>query len=150
MSAKGLRLIGEFEGLRLRPYNDVGGNATIGYGHLLHRGSVTAADRKHYRGFTTSAALGLLRHDVGETERAINRYVTVPINQNRFDALASFVYNVGVGAFRNSNLLRKLNHSDYLHIDDELMKWTKAGGAPVLGLIRRRLAEAALFHRRAV
>ncbi|MCY1305462.1 Lysozyme RrrD [compost metagenome] len=69
----------------------------------------------------------------------------VPLSQGQFDALASFVFNLGSGNLQCSTLLRKLNAKDYAGAADEFPRWNKAGGKVLAGLTRRRAAERALF-----
>lgn len=77
----------------------------------------------------------------------MSKYVKVKLTQNQFDALVSFVYNVGVGAFRTSTLLRKLNNGDYVGAAAEFKRWKFGGGKELPGLVRRRKAEEQLFLR---
>lgn len=147
-SARGLGLIAEFEGIVLKPYNDAAGHATIGVGHLLHRGAVTDLDRRAFLGFDREDAMKLLARDVRAAEAAVNRYVRVPINQHRFDALVSLTFNIGAGALLGSTLLAKLNQGDYPGVPAQFMRWTRAGGRELAGLVRRRKAEVALWNRR--
>ena len=145
LSGVGLGLIAEFEGLRLNAYPDPGtGNEpwTIGYGttiypngHKVRKGHVV----------TQEEALEYLQHDTKRFADSVNRLVKVPLNQNQFDALVSFTYNVGDGALEKSTLLRKLNNSDYRGAADEFGKWVNAGGKAMYGLVRRRTAERDLF-----
>jgi GH24 family phage-related lysozyme (muramidase) len=141
MSAEGLTFLSQEEGLRLAPYNDSAGHATIGVGHLIHRGPFTAADVQRYAGFTRADAIRLLKADVAEREAAVERMVTVALNQNEFNALVSFVFNIGTGAFGTSTLLRKLNAGDRRGAADQFLRWI-VGGA---GLAGRRKRERALF-----
>ena len=102
VSEKGLEFIGRFEGFRDMPYNDaaVPPNATIGYGHMIHRGPVTVNDRIRYKkGITQANALTLLRADAALAVYAVRRYCKVPLTQPQFDALVSFTFNCGAGAF---------------------------------------------------
>ena len=78
-------------------------------------------------------------------ESAVNNLVKVDLNQNQFDALVSFVYNVGVEIFRTSTLLKKLNKGQHNAVPSELMKWTKSKGKQMAGLVNRRSQEAALW-----
>lgn len=94
----GFNLIKEFEGLRLHTYKCPADRWTIGYGHTA---DVSANDV-----ITEAQAISLLYQDVAESERAVNKYVHVPLTQNQFDALVSFVFNLGVGSFRTSTLLK--------------------------------------------
>jgi lysozyme len=147
VSAGGLSLIASFEGWRGDLYDDVAGNATIGYGHLVHAGPVTAADRggPYGNGITQAQGLALLHGDAARMVEAVRSSVTVPLTQDQFDALVSFTYNVGAGAFEGSTLLRLLNAGDYAGARAQFAVWDKAGGQVVPGLVRRRAAEAALF-----
>ena len=143
ISNEGLNFVAGFEGFRGEAYNDAAGHATIGFGHLLHHGPVTAADKRLH--LTRAQGLKLFRKDMRRFEDAVNRYVTVPITQAQFDALCSFAFNVGVVAFRDSTLLRHLNHERRLPAADEFLKWNKAGGRVLAGLTRRRQAERKMF-----
>ena len=146
-STRGRGLIIEFEGLRLTKYQDVAGLWTIGVGHLIKPGE------NFDSGVTRSAALALLTKDLQEVEDAVNTLVLVRVNQNQFDALVSFTFNVGkdidadtiAEGLGDSTLLKKLNAKDYTGAAKEFPKWNKAGGKVVAGLTRRRLAEMALF-----
>ncbi|BEO35863.1 hypothetical protein SMQE32_48000 (plasmid) [Serratia marcescens] len=133
----GFNLIKEFEGLRLHTYKCPADRWTIGYGHTA---DVSANDV-----ITEAQAISLLYQDVAESERAVNKYVHVPLTQNQFDALVSFVFNLGVGSFRTSTLLKKLNTGDYDDAAQEFGRWIHAGGKALPGLVRRREAERALF-----
>src|SRR6266536_3154469 len=91
LSQKGARFIARFEGFVSRPYNDPGGNATIGYGHLLHHGPVTQHDRDHWGIITTDQGLGLLWHDAEAAAKCVLASVDPPFRlQTRFDAICSF------------------------------------------------------------
>jgi len=131
------RLIREFEGLELKAYKCPAGVLTIGYGHTKE----VAAGMV----ITEGKAEALLREDLVWVEEAINTKVVVPLTQNQYDALASFIYNVGAGAFTKSTLLRKLNAEDYSGASAEFKRWNKASGKVLRGLVRRRKAEQELF-----
>ena len=141
LDAAGFAFISREEGLRTTPYNDSAGHATIGVGHLIHHGPVTAADIQRYRGFTREDAYKLLKADAVPREQAVERLVKVPLGQNEFNALVSLVYNIGVGAFSSSTVLRKLNAGDRRGAADAFLMW-RIGGP---GLIFRRQRERALF-----
>lgn len=156
ISAKGLKFIGHFEGLALHPYNDVADNATIGYGHLLHKGPVTKLDQMRYFDFTLEEALRTLRMDAQAADWAVTAAVKAKINQAQHDALVSFVFNLGVGTFERSLLLKELNRhagtvlgvigkKAKLEVQQNLLLYVHAGGKVVPGLVNRRKAEAALF-----
>ena len=135
---RGIDLIKQFEGLRLTAYQDMVGVWTIGYGH-------TGRDVKAGMTITQQQAEQLLINDLAQFERGVNDLVTVQINQNQFDALVSFSYNLGVGALQKSTLLRLLNAGSYQPAADEFPRWNRAGGNVVAGLTRRRYAERQLF-----
>lgn len=143
VSKDGLNLIKEFEGVRLTAYKCPADVWTIGIGHTSAAG---APEVKPGMTITLQEAYDILNSDLGQYEDAVNKLVKVPLTQNQFDALVSFVYNVGVGAFQKSTLLKKLNDGQYNAVPGELMKWTKAGGKELPGLVRRRRAEAALWR----
>jgi lysozyme len=137
-SPRGIDLIKQFEGLRLTAYQDMVGVWTIGYGH-------TGPDVKPGLTITQQRAEQLLINDLVQFERGVNDLVTVQINQNQFDALVSFTYNLGVGSLQKSTLLRLLNAGSYQPAADEFPRWNRAGGNVVAGLARRRYAERQLF-----
>lgn len=129
-------------GMQLQMYQDSAGYDTIGVGHL-----VMDSERELFaNGITEETGRRLLREDMEEAQDAVHRLVQVHLSDNQKDALISFIFNVGVGAFRRSTLLRKLNTGDYAAVPSELMRWTKAGGKENRGLKRRRRVEAALFR----
>lgn len=142
-STEGVQLIKFWEGLELEAYQDIAGVWTIGYGH-----TETA---KPGMKITAFEAERLLKNDLAPRERAIVEMVTAPINQPIFDALVSFVYNVGVEAFRGSTARKRLNRGDYEGAAEALTWWNKATVGGVLrrvdGLVNRRNAEKALFLR---
>lgn len=141
LSKRGAEFIGGFEGYRSSAYWDPwGGVWTIGYGHTrnVHGGDTTT--KKH--------ALELLQADAAVAARAVRDLVDVNLNQNQFDALVSFAFNLGGGALAESTLLRKLNRGNYKGAQKEFGKWTHAGGVVLEGLVRRRHAEAELFGRK--
>jgi GH24 family phage-related lysozyme (muramidase) len=141
-------LISNFEGFSATPYNDAAhnGNCTIGYGTLLHRGPCTAADTAAYpNGVTRDQALGLLQNEANAAANTIDQNVHVPLTQEQRDALTSFVYNVGSGAFANSTLLRDINAGNSQAAADQLLRWVNQNGHFVRGLQNRRNAERCYF-----
>jgi lysozyme len=126
------------EGLRLTAYLDGGGVWTIGYGH-------TGADVRAGLTIPLSEAERLLTRDLRTAEGHINDAVEVKLTQDQFDALVSFVYNVGGGAFRSSTLLKLLNAGDYEGAANQLLRWDKDNGKRVQGLANRRQEERKLF-----
>lgn len=142
ISRRGLDQIKSHESLRLKPYQDIAGKWTIGWGHLIKPEESYLLDAA---GITADQATTLLRADLAIAERAVNDLVTVPIAGNQYDALVSFVFNVGVTAFANSTLLRKLNAGDVDGAANEFPRWIYAGGKESAGLLARRAQEQSLF-----
>jgi len=138
ISQKGLDFIKSWEGLELEPYRDAAGLWTVGYGHLIK-------DDEEFTTLTLVEAEDLLKDDVEWAEDAVNRYVKVDLTQAMFDSLVSFVFNVGANAFKESTLLKWLNKGRKLECPVQFARWTLAGGKRLLGLARRRAAEAVLF-----
>ena len=136
-SPKGIALIKEFEGLRLKAYQCPGGVWTIGYGHT--------AGVKPGMVITKAQAEEYLKADLIAFERYLNG-LGLALNQNQFDALVSFIYNVGTGNFSNSTLLRKVRANPQDNsIIDEFLRWVYSKGRVLPGLQRRRLAEMKLY-----
>ncbi|WP_208952189.1 lysozyme [Rahnella sp. ChDrAdgB13] len=141
-SQKGLELIKHFEGCELTAYQDSVGVWTIGYGWTQPVNGVPVGAGMT---ITQSVADELLVTGVVQYEQGVSRLVAVPLNQNQFDALVDFAYNLGVSALAGSTLLKKLNAGDYVGAADEFLRWNKAGGKVLSGLTRRRAAERELF-----
>lgn len=140
-SGAGLDLIKKHEGFSSKIYICPAGKITIGYGHV-----VKSTEKFPPSGITIECAENLLRADLISAESSINKLVLVPITQNQFDALASFVFNIGAGAFAKSKLLRIINEENYEQAANEFKRWVFAGGRVQNGLIARRLSENALFN----
>jgi lysozyme len=138
ISKAGIRLIAGHEGFRAKPYICAGGKKTIGYGHVI-------LPHEKFTQLTPQEASNLLGRDVEAVEHAINTLVTPLLHQYMFDALVSFVYNVGTGNFQKSTLLKHINMSQYRLAVLEFCKWNKAGGQRLQGLINRRAEEQLLF-----
>lgn len=138
----GLDHIKQWEGLRTNAYKDVAGIWTIGYGHTAFAGKPAPK-----AGMTISAleAENILMQDLEQFAQAVEKLVKVPLNDNQYASLVSFTYNVGIGAFKKSTLLKKLNNGDYDSVPLELLKWVNAGGKRVQGLVNRRAAESGLW-----
>jgi len=138
-SQNGIELIKSFEGCVLTGYPDVGGVPTVGYGS-------TGPDVYIGMKVTQAEAEQRLAKELEHFENGVSNLVKVAINQNEFDALVSFSFNVGLGAFQRSTLLRLLNDGTERDIvSSEFLRWNKVDGKPVEGLTRRRKAEQALF-----
>jgi len=136
-SPKGIALIKEFEGLRLKAYKCPGGVWTIGYGHTAGvKPGMVISERQ---------AEDFLIADLIAFEKYLNN-LRLAINQNQFNALISFIYNVGTGNFSRSTLLRKVRANPQGNsIMDEFLKWVYSKGHVLPGLQRRRLAEMKLY-----
>jgi lysozyme len=136
-SQKGIDFIKRHEALRLNAYLDAVGVWTIGYGH-------TSTAKKGMT-ITEAEAEKLLVDDLKHAEDEINSH-NLPLKQHQFDALASFVFNVGTGAFRTSTLLKRIkidvNHPD---IPKQLNRWIYGGGKVLSGLVKRRRQEADIY-----
>jgi len=142
MSQAGLTLIKASEGLESEAYPDPGNPETgepwtIGYGHTrgVRRGDTCSEEQ----------ATAWLREDLGAAERAVRHLVEAPLSQGQFDALTSFVFNVGRSAFASSTLLRLLNAGDASGAAEQFKRWNRGADGPLPGLVIRRAAERALF-----
>lgn len=146
ISAAGYQIIREFEGLRLKAYQDSKGIWTIGYGTIKYPTGVRvrAGDT-----ITIEQAEQYLKNDCAWVDAALDKLVRVPIKQNQFDALASFVYNVGESQFSTSTLLSYINEKRTLEASHQFLLWNKVtkNGVKVVerGLDNRRHKERALF-----
>ena len=136
-SEEGLALIKKFEGCELEAYQCSAGVWTIGYGHTK--------DVKESDVWSQDHAEHMLEVELHEYESYINKYVTVNLSQNQFDALVSWVYNLGPANLKASTMLKVLNSGKYEDVPAQMKRWNKAGGKVLEGLIRRREAEACLF-----
>ena len=141
---KGIELIKAFEGFRSKPYKCPAGIPTIGYGATFYPGGkkVTMADAP----ITEEQGTELLQSMLVNFEKYVDSYCRDDINQNQFDALVSFAYNLGPANLKSSTLLKKVNaNPEDKTIRVEFMKWVKAGGKTLQGLVKRRTAEADLY-----
>jgi len=139
ISEKGIEFLKQREGEKLTRYLDSVGKPTIGVGHLILPG-------EDYEHITPEQSTELLKKDLEWAEKAVNSLVRVALSQNQYDALVSFVFNVGEHALTISTLLKKLNSSDYKGAADEFLKWNMAGGKRIQGLANRRELEKKLFE----
>ncbi|MCT8349473.1 lysozyme [Photorhabdus temperata] len=137
ISEKGLSKLKGYEGLSLTAYRCPAGVWTIGYGHTrgVKPGDVV----------TDKQAEQFLLEDLAPAYITIESNVKVPLTQGQFDALCSFIFNFGTGAFVRSTLLKKLNAGDYRGAADEFMRWNMAGGRVLPGLDARRASEKTMF-----
>jgi lysozyme len=140
----GKSLIKEFEGFRATAYLCPAGVWTVGYGTTRINGKSV----KEHTKITTQEADDLLEQDLKRFEDGIKKLVSVELTQNQFDALVSFVYNLGIGSLQKSTLLKKLNAGHFEEAANEFLKWDKADGKKLSGLTRRRTAERELFLRK--
>lgn len=139
LSPKGAELIAEFEGFRSAPYRDAVGVWTIGFGSTKGVGPNTPP-------ISRAQALARMMREIDETYGAAVNALRLPLNQNQFDALVSFVYNVGPGGVASSTTVgKRLRARDWRGAADALLAWDKAGGRRLAGLTRRRQAERELF-----
>lgn len=127
-----------FEGCRLVAYQDSVGRWTIGYGHTagVKEGDICSQ----------MEAEAWLMNDTQWAEDAVNRLVTVELTQGEFDAMVDFTFNLGSGSLQHSTLLELVNKHDFVNGVKEFVKWDKAGGVVVIGLLRRRIAEQQRFQ----
>lgn len=137
ISQKGLDLLKKLEGFSANSYKDSGGVWTVGYGTTkgVYAGlEVCQEEAEHF-----------LQRDLEATEKAVETAIKVPLNDNEFAALVVFAYNVGIGAFKLSTLLKMLNSGYLASAADQFARWNKVNGVEVKGLTNRREAEHDLF-----
>lgn len=136
-SSNGIDLIKHYEGCETEAYLCPANVWTIGYGHIkgVKEGDVITEQQAH----------DMLVEELNEYEEYVNTKVMVDLNQDQFDALVSWVYNLGSGNFTSSTLLKVLNSGDYAGVPEQILRWNKANGQVLEGLSRRRESEAELF-----
>ena len=137
MYEKAIDLIKKYEGFSARPYKCPAGVLTIGYGRTI--------DVRPYEITTEEAETIWLSKYIETIANQILALVKVELNNNQICALIDFVYNLGIGNFKSSTLLRKINEGDFSAAANEFLKWNKAGGIVLKGLENRRIAERTLF-----
>lgn len=145
ISEEGINIIKHFEGCPIDEdgncvaYQDAVGVWTIGFGHIkdVQEGDKWSKEKADFM---------LWRELEDEYESYINDYVHVPLVQCQFDALCSWVYNLGPANLKKSTLLKVLNNGEYDKVGEQIKRWNKAGGKVLQGLVRRREAEALLFE----
>lgn len=146
VSKNGLDLIKQFESFKSKPYLCPSQVPTIGYGSTYYPDGkkVTLEDKE----ITEEKACEILEYTANKDfVNNINKVVTIPLNQNQFDALVSFTYNIGNANFNSSTLLRWLNQGNYKEASMQLLRWDKSKGVVLNGLTKRRKAEKALFDK---
>jgi lysozyme len=139
-SDKGIEQLKTFEGFRSMPYLDTANKLTVGYGHLMVPGDGLVEGSP----ITMGQATQLLRQDVGTAEDCVNS-AGLDLTQNEFDALVSFVYNLGCGAFKRSTLLKFLQAKNKLAASGEFPKWSMVSGKHSDSILKRRFAEQDCF-----
>lgn len=143
-SHSGLELIKKYEGFSSKPYLDVVKVPTIGYGATYYPNGkrVSMSDKP----ISKEYAEQLLKEMLKDFERGVDKTIKSNINQLQFDALVSFSYNLGNGAFASSTLAKRVNaNPNDPDIRNQFMRWNKAGGRVLAGLTRRRKEEANLY-----
>ena len=146
-SPESVKTIAGFEADRLTPYNDLSGNATEGVGHLMHKGPLTLDEEKPE---ILSKSLSDFAEDLKDkVEKYISLFVKVPLNQNQFDALSSFTFNLGCGTLEHLVSETGLNQGNYLAVPPKILEYNKSrvNGVlvPIAGLTRRRQWEAGVW-----
>tara|TARA_R100000664_G_C2741123_1_gene129586 strand:+ start:933 stop:1382 length:450 start_codon:yes stop_codon:yes gene_type:complete len=136
-SEKGIELIKHFEGCRLEPYRCSADVLTIGYGHTRN----VIENMK----ITEDTAEALLQQDLKDFEDHVTSLSQVELNQDQFDALVSWTFNLGAGNLKTSTMLKVLNQKKYDEVPEQMKRWNKSAGVVNDGLVKRRLAESLLF-----
>lgn len=138
------KIISQFEGLELDAYKDTGGIWTIGYGST--KNPFTGVSVKEGDKISKETALEWLNKDIGQRQFALKKLIKVPITPNQLAALTSLAYNIGLGAFQRSTLLRLLNQKAPIQqVADQFLRWNKVNNVEVKGLTNRRILEKQLF-----
>lgn len=139
ISQKGIDLIKKFEGFSDKEYICPAGKTTIGYGHVI------LADEHFQEPMTRREAENLLKKDLEPRQKSLNSFLKVKVNQNQFDALMSLIYNIGVGNFQKSTLLKFVNDRLFDKVPDQFIRWCYISGEKSTGLINRREEEIKLW-----
>lgn len=142
VTTEGIELIKKHESLRLRAYLCPGEVWTIGYGNTFYKDGKLVQEGDV---ISREEAEDLFDYVANDFARKVSKLLEVPVSANQFSALVSFSYNIGIGAFLNSTLLKKLNAGDYQGAGEELKRWVYARGKKLPGLINRRKEERELF-----
>jgi lysozyme len=141
LSDEGLLFLRGHEGCRLGLYNDSAGHCSIGIGHLVHHGPCNGSEPAKFRNrLTEDEVIDLFRNDLQKYESAVSNSVTSRLNQYYYDALVSFAFNIGIGGFQTSGVLKEVNAKRYSKVPGEMMKWLNPPE-----LRGRRTDEAHLF-----
>lgn len=142
-SLNGISLIGYFEKYHGEIYIDPDGKKVIGYGHILKDNEVNIYDEN---GLSEEDAMELLKKDLNHTENVVSFYCETPLNQNQFDSLVSFVFNITPGLFRSSDMLKYINDEDFNKAAEEFKRWVNYKGKELPELVMRRQIEEELFR----
>lgn len=140
LSENGLKFLKDEEGFRPTPYKDSGGALTIGFGHKILEG-------ESFTSLSIVEATDLLEKDILKAETCIINFVREPLNQNEFDSLTSFIFNIGCAQFKGSTMLKLLNIGDFDSAAEQFPRWCKDNGKIIKALLNRRLREKAMFLR---
>jgi lysozyme len=142
ISFNGIESLKQLEGFESKAYKDTGGVWTIGYGTTIWLDKPVVAGQT----ITEKEAVLALQHDLAWAQTAVNQLVRVPLKQNEFDALVSFVYNIGETAFAKSTMLRLLNQQRKKEAASQFQRWVYDNGKIVKGLVNRRIQERRMFE----
>jgi lysozyme len=135
----GLEIIMHHEGFVPEVYNCPAGIPTIGYGHVVLKGE------SFDNGISKEQGMEILRKDVEIAERAVLRLCSVPLEDEQFDALVSWTFNLGSGTLQRSTLRQCVLREDHEEVPRQMKRWVYSGGKKLKGLIRRRDDEAQLY-----
>ncbi len=157
MSDKGMDLLMSIESFRDKPYDDQNGNAisnwvkgaTIGYGHLINQDEWNRSGGDYQNGITEARAQTLFMQDLSPFVDGVNARVTAALSQNQFDALVILAFNIGLGNFTGSSVLKLVNdpaaQTNYPDLESAWKSWNKSQGEVMQGLTNRRNAEWAIY-----
>lgn len=153
LSEQGIDELIQLEGKENRAYRDIANHYTIGVGHLISKREINSGKIEingefvdWQAGLTDNQIKNLLRQDVKAFEKAVENIIFVPLTQRQFDAITIFAFNIGIGAFHSSTLVRQLNKGNYDAVPAQLMRWNRAGGKISKGLTNRRNAEIKIWN----
>lgn len=143
LSSNGFRLLGELEGIVLKPYRDSVGIPTIGIGSTYYEDGTKV--KMTDKAITKERAIQLAKNVVKSFEQQVNKSILLPMTQNQFDAMVLLCYNIGESSFARSSVVRHFNKGNLQQAADSFLLWNKAGGRVVRGLTNRRKKERELF-----
>ena len=143
LSANGFKLLGELEGIVLRPYRDSVGIPTIGIGSTYYEDGTKV--KMSDKAITKERAIQLAKNVVKSFEAQVNKSILPTMVQNQFDAMVLLCYNIGESGFARSSVVRNFNAGNIQKAADSFLLWNKAGGKVVRGLVNRRNIERTLF-----